>query len=251
MKFCFRLLPLAALMAALFGVTGCSSLETEYDERPSDITLDELEKRMLKARDPNGVFLKAKSYLQKQIVTDTHTGEQQICEVRYLAPDRLNMLMRKDNQPDSAIILNGDSAWKVNYAERTVTPIVGLGLQQLKTMQRLGDPDDSYQDLFKKVDLTICRLGDQEYYKMVCMPKVKGGAELILYVGRDSYLLNRIRFPEIGRETRVDRYALYEGVMIAEETVSADHTSRVIYNRLNLDMDERDFLPPVFGTPEK
>ena len=153
--FCVRVLALAAVCC----IAGCSSLESEYDERPADITLNELEKRMLRARDPNGVFLKAKSYLQKQIVTDAHSGEQQICEVRYLAPDRLNMLMRKDNQPDSAIILNGDSAWKVDYAERTVTPIVGLGLQQLKTMQRLGDPDDSYQDLFKKVDLSICRLG--------------------------------------------------------------------------------------------
>ena len=246
--FCVRVL---ALAAAVLCVAGCSSLESEYDERPADITLDELEKRMLKARDPNGVFLKAKSYLQKQIVTDTRSGEQQICEVRYLAPDRLNMLMRKDNQPDSAIIINGDSAWKVNYPERTVTPIVGLGLQQLKTMQRLGDPDDSYQDLFKKVDLSICRLGEYEYYKMVCHPKLKGGYVLILYVGRDSYLLNRIRIPEMEAETRVDRYALYEGVMIAEETVSADHTSRVIYNRLNLPMDEQDFLPPVFKPEEK
>ena len=240
-----------AVAAVLCFAAGCASLESEYDERPADISLDELERRMLRARDPNGVFLKAKSYLQKQVVTDKRTGEQQICEVRYLAPDRLNMLMRKENQPDSAIILNGDSAWKVNYPERKVTPIVGLGLQQLKTMQRLGDPDDSYQDLFKKVDLSLCRIGEYEYYKLVCRPKLKGGYVLILYVGRDSYLLNRIRIPELETETRVDRYALYEGVMIAEETVSKDHFSRVIYNRLNLEMDEQDFLPPVFTPAEK
>lgn len=249
MKIDFRTL-IPAVAAALLCIAGCTSLESEYDERPADITLSELEKRMLAARDPNGVFLKAKSYLQKQIVTDSRTGEQQICEVRYLAPDRLNMLMRKDNQPDSAIIINGDSAWKVNYPERTVTPIVGLGLQQLKTMQRLGDPDDSYQDLFKKVDLSICRLGENEFYKLVCHPKITGGYLLILYVGRDSYLLNRIRIPELETETRVDRYALYEGVMIAEETISEDHTSRVIYNRLNLEMNEQDFLPPVFKSAE-
>ena len=50
MNFRFRLLPLAAIAAALFGVTGCSSLETEYDERPSDIPLDELEKLVTKRK---------------------------------------------------------------------------------------------------------------------------------------------------------------------------------------------------------
>ena len=247
-SFCRQMLPvwIVVWMTCLAG-TGCVMLDEEFDERPSDITLEQLEKRMLKARDPQGVFLKATSYLQKQVVTDARTGEQQICEVRYMAPDRLNMLMRKDNQPESAIIINGDSAWRVNYQERTVTPVVGTGLSQLKTMQRLGDPDDSYQDLFRKVDLSICRIGDDEYYKMVCHPKIRGSLQLILYVGRDSYLLHRIRIPALGAETRVDRYALYEGVMIPEETISDRSSSRVIYNRLNLKLDEQDFLPPVFG----
>lgn len=227
--------------------TGCISLEEESDECPSDISLEELEKRMLKARDPQGVFLKASSYLQKQVVTDLRSGEQQICEVRYMAPDRLSMLMRKDNQPDSAIIMNGNSAWRVSYPERTVTPVVGTGLSQLKTMQRLGDPDDSYQDLFRKVDLSLCRIGENEYYKLVCHPKIRGSLQLILYVGRDSYLLHRIRIPALNSETRVERYALYEGVMVPEETVSERSRSRVFYNRLNLALDERDFLPPVFG----
>ena len=235
-----------AWIVSLVG-TGCVMLDEEYDERPADISLEELEKRMLKARDPNGVFLKATSYVQKQVVTDSKTGEQQICEIRYQAPDRLNMLMRKDNQPDSAIIINGNSAWRVNYPERSVKPIVGMGLSQLKTMQRLGDPDDSYQDLFRKVDLSLCRIGEQEYYKLVCHPKIRGSYELVLYVGRDSYLLNRIRIPLLGSETRVDRYALYEGVMVPEETVSERSRSRVFYNRLNLPLDEQDFLPPVFG----
>lgn len=248
MKSLLYLLPVwIGTAVVLLTGAGCVTLEEEYDERPSDITLEQLEKRMLKARDPNGVFLKASSYLQKQVVTDTKTGEQQICEVRYKAPDRLSMLMRKDNQPDSAIIVNGNSAWQVNYPARTVRPIVGTGLHRLKTMQRLGDPDDSYQDLFRKVDLTLCRIGESEYYKMVCHPKIRDGYKLFLYVGRDSYLLNRIRIPALGVETRVDRYALYEGVMVPEETVSEHSRSRVFYNRLNLELDEQDFLPPVFA----
>lgn len=244
----WRLLPLWIWAGViLFTGAGCVMLEEDYDERPADITLDELEKRMLRARDPNGVFLKASSYLQKQIVTDLATGEQQICEVRYKAPDCLNMLMRKDNQPESAIIINGSSAWQVNFPERKVTPIVGTGLSQLKTMQRLGDPDDSYRDLFRRVDLSLCRLDDNEYYKMVCHPKNRGSYKLVLYVGRDSYLLHRIRIPALDSETRVDRYALYEGVMVPEETISERSRSRVFYNRLNLPLEDQDFLPPVFG----
>ncbi len=232
--------------AVLMLTAGCAALESEYDERPADISLAELEKRMLQARDPNGVFLKARSYVQKQIVTDESSGEQKICEVRFLSPDRLNMLMRKDNLPETAIILNGDSAWNVNYTNRTVTPIVGTALSQLKTMQRLGNPDDSYQDLFKKVTLSICRIGAQEYYKLVCQPKISGGYELVLYVGRDSYLLNRIRIPELEAETVVERYALYEGVMVADETCNGISRQKVVYNRLNADLSDRDFLPPVF-----
>ena len=82
---------------------------------------------------------------------------------------------------------------------------------------------------------------------MVCHPKIRGSLQLILYVGRDSYLLHRIRIPALNSETRVERYALYEGVMVPEETVSERSRSRVFYNRLNLALDERDFLPPVFG----
>ena len=70
---------------------------------------------------------------------------------------------------------------------------------------------------------------------------------MILYVGRDSYLLHRIRIPALESETRVDRYALYEGVMVPEETVSEQSRSRVFYNRLNLPIDEQFFLPPVFS----
>ena len=121
----------------------------------------------------------------------------------------------------------------------------------MKTMQRLGDPDDSYQDLFKKVDLSLCRIGENEYYKLVCHPKIRGSYRLILYVGRDSYLLHRIRIPALESETRVDRYALYEGVMVPEETISERSRSRVFYNRLNLPIDGQDFLPPVFSPAEE
>ncbi len=236
----------AGIFAMLALLAGCVGLESDFDERPADISLSVLEKRMLDARDPQRVFLKAKSYVQKQIITDLHDNSQQICEVRYLAPDRLSMLMRKDNQPVTAIILNGESAWHVDYEKRNVTPIVGLALEQLRVMRRLGDPDDSYRDLFGKVELSLCRMGESEYYKLVCTPKMRGGYNLVLYVGKDSCLLHRIRIPEKDYEVRVDRYALYEGVMVAEETISSTQRSKVFFNRLNAELSPQDFLPPVF-----
>ena len=237
----------------LLSMTGCLSTDDRCEEFTPDITLDELEKKMLQARDPQGVFQKAKSYVQKQVVT---TGRQKaLCEVKFLAPDRFKLVTLKDNEPETAIILNGDRAWLVNYPKRSVTPITGESLFQLQTMSRLGNPDDSYQDLFQQVVLTGCRIDDREYYKLNCTSKLPDEPPMYLYIGKNNFLLKRVRIPApVNYESTIERYALYEGVMIPETTVIDNNgvrqSSKIYENKLNADLDESEFLPPVFPSAD-
>ena len=242
-----RLLPGFVTALAPFLLTGC--LTPSEEELSPDITLNELEKKMLAARDPRGVFMHAKSYVQKQVVT---TGKKEaLVEVKYLAPDKYKIVTLKENRPETAIILNGDSAWAVQYRERRVTPITGWQLSRLKNMYSLGTPDDSYQHLFAQVDLSMVKLDDREYYKMTCIPRNREDAPISIYVGKDSFLLRRMVIPApYNYQSTIERYGLYEGVMIPEETVIEQNgvrsTSKIYFNKLNADVAPDEFLPPVF-----
>ncbi len=242
------------LIGVLAGVLagGCTFAPEEVDSTP-DITLSVLEKKMLAARDPRGVFQNAKSYVQKQIVTAR--GKSRLVEVKFLAPDKYKVVTLEDNAPATAYILNGSSAWVVDYRKKSISPITGDSLQQLQTLVRLGDPDDSYQDLFGQVELKMTKVGEDEYYKMICYSKLKDQPPYILYIGKDNFLLHRIVIPAPRNySSTVMRYGLYEGVMIPEETVSNNdgmvETSKINFNKLNAEIDPAEFLPPVF-TPEE
>ena len=242
-----RLLPVAAAALAPLLLAGC--LTPQEQELSPDITLNELEKKMLDARDPRGVFMHAKSYVQKQVVT---TGRKEaLVEVKYLAPDKYKIVTLKDNQPETAIILNGDSAWAVQYQERRVTPITGWQLSRLKNMYSLGTPDDSYQHLFAQVDLSLVKQDDQEYYKMTCIPRNREDAPISIYVGKNSFLVRRMVIPApYNYQSTIERYGLYEGVMIPEETVIEQNgvrsTSKIYYTKLNAEVAPDEFLPPIF-----
>ncbi len=244
----------AFLICSLAGVllAGCVFGPDEIDSSP-DITLSVLEKKMLEARDPRGVFLNAKSYVQKQILTAR--GVSRLVEVKFLAPDKYKVVTMVDNAPGTAYILNGDSAWYIDYPKKMVVPITGDLLQQVKTLTRLGDPDDSYQDLFAQVELKLTKIGDNEYYKMICYSKIKDQPPYILYIGKHNFLLHRITIPAPRNfSSTVLRYGLYEGVMIPEETeIDNDGTverSKINFNKLNAEIDPAEFLPPVFSPGE-
>lgn len=226
---------------------GCSSLEPEENPGQTAMTVRKLEQEMLHARDDQGIFLKAKSYVQRQVSTD-HKGEKQLCEFYYMAPDCFNLTMLKDNQPESAIIMNGPSGWIADYKKRTVNALSGEGLHRMQVMFRLGNPDDSYQDLFREVQLTTCSIAGEDLYKLHCIGK--NGGVIDIYVGKNSYLVRRMRLPEYGVEIKVKNYNLFEGVMMAEETETitprGTTKSEIITNKLNVEIDPAKFLPPVF-----
>lgn len=252
MRFIKKWMPHIPLLsfAAMLLTAGCAGLTapTETDV-PLDITLNELEKKMQSASDPKGIFQKAKSYVQRQVITQGKN--KTLVLVQYLAPDKYKIETLKDNQPFSSIILNGKSAWTVNYDAEKVTALTPGEVSRLRTLCDLGDPNESYQTLFASVQLSQCRIEDKEYYKMTCQSRFKGAPPLIIYVGKNSYLIREIRIPApVDYQSVIKRYALYEGVMIPEETQitqnGAVHTSVIFENKLNAPLEESNFLPPVF-----
>ncbi len=121
----------------------------------------------------------------------------------------------------------------------------------MKTMFDLNNPSASYQSLFASVQLAQCRIGDREFYKMTCSSKQKDLPPLIIYIGKHNYMIHEIQIPApVDYRSVIKKYALYEGVMIPQETeitAGGQHsTSKIFENKLNVPLDKNLFLPPVF-----
>lgn len=245
---------LAASAAVLLQFcSGCATSSAEQELSP-DMTLSELESRIHAARDPQGVFMHAKSYVQKQIVTTD--GRDALVEIKYLAPDKYRLVTLKDNQPDTAIILNGDSAWFVNYQTHRVIAATDEQLVRLKKMYTLGTPGSSYQHLFAQVNLSMVVTDGREYYKMTCLPSRRTDTPLYIYVSKDSFLIQRVVIPKpLDYQSTIERYGLYEGVMIPERTLIEQNgirsVSKIYFNKINAEVSPDEFLPPDLGGEEK
>ncbi len=242
---------------------GCAWLSEEAPsevESTPDITLTQLEEKIRNARDPDGTFRNARSFVQKQMVTLRRflDDRKYLIEVKLQLPDKLRLTTLLDNQPTSSLILNGNAGWAVDYQKREVRPIVGQDLEEVKIFYQLSNPVGSYRDTFAQIKLTLCRIGDQEYYKLRCLSRIPGQEPIDIYIGKNNFLLKRMTTKYRGPDGRLDRYdaqvvryALFDGnVLIPEETRifqnGVERDSTVFYNKLNVPIDEEEFLPPVF-----
>lgn len=227
--------------------SGCMS-----DGDPANISLSILQMKMHKAMDPDGLYRKSKSYVQKQMkVVKEGWGSEKgyIVEIKYKRPDKMLMVVKEDNVPTTAIIFNGKNAWIVNYKKRVRTLIKGEQLERMKVLFALGRPGSRYQDIFKEVKLFETELDGQDYYKIKCISKFKDQDPLIIYVGKHNFLTKRIDIPPHITSV-IDQYGLYDGVIIPEQTseFSNGNESRykLIMYKLNVDIDDNEFFPPTF-----
>ncbi|MBS1370749.1 MAG: hypothetical protein HPZ91_12425, partial [Lentisphaeria bacterium] len=80
------------LAGAAIGFGGCSSLPSE-ELYPVDIKLETIEANMQKALDPDGRYVKAKSYFQRQVSKTERwleeNSEEMLTDVWYVSPDKL------------------------------------------------------------------------------------------------------------------------------------------------------------------
>ncbi len=238
---------------------GCALLDAPPEEKEStpDLTLAQLEKEMQSRRDPGDIFDKADTFVQKQIVTIRRfLGDQQyIIEARFKRPDKFSLLTILNNRPATGLILNGNSGWLINYQQQKVEALAGTELDRMKLLYRMSNPDSSYRDMFAQVKLTLCRIGDEEFYKLHCLSHLPGN-EVDLYIGRNNFLLKRMRTRYMRGNTPVEydsqvlRYSNFDGVLVPELTRvvqgGVEQETQVVENRLNVPLQDEEFLPPIF-----
>lgn len=251
MNTCFKNFVPALL--ALLAFCGCSSLPSE-ELSPSDITLEDLETRMVKATDPHGRYREAKSFVLKQVVeTKRFFGQPlvQMVETKVMRPDFFKITTYDDNQPKLAIISNGESSWVVDYDAKKVRKLDADGLRQAKRFSDITSPGSKLSGVFKGAAVQRCRIGDDLFYKVAC-PGDKGTV-LNAYVGADSCQIERITIvtgDEVTYDSSLKGYGLYEGVRIPEETLvranGVEKVFKVIYCKLNQPLEVSEFRPQAF-----
>jgi hypothetical protein len=234
-------------------ISGCQVLSGP-EEHPANISLAILESKMHKAMDPDGLYRQSKSYVQKQMLMVEKGWEDEksyIVEVKYKRPDKLKMTTLEDNHPKTSIIFNGKNAWIVYYDDKKRVLLQGEQLEKMKVVFALGRPDSTYQDIFKEVKLFETELDEQPYYKLICQSKFKDIPPFIVYVGMNNFLTKRIEIPPKVTSV-IDRYGIYDGVIIPERTTEIVDDSKkhyeIIMYKLNVDIHDEEFFPPIFET---
>jgi len=250
----FRIAAFAGALALPLFFFGCET------ERPARIDIDELEKKMQMATDPDSKGAKATSYFERYALRDVGIFFDTVyrVEVRYKRPNKMRITTMEKNKPVSEIIINDGAAWIADYNKRTVKVLHGERLQRLRAFNHLSTPGMTFRKFFFRVDLSIDRIPgeEMEYYKLTCYPRLSGGSPLYVYIGMDDYLVKAIQatYVDEGVETssftRILEYAVKDGVRIpvemeGEQAGMMTHTTVSIYT-LNHPFDDDDFLPPLF-----
>ena len=243
-------------------VPGCALLDDDADtafEQPADISKQQLVERMLATSDPTGVYRKANSYIQRQEqeLSGSSKKSYYVIEIKFKRPNKFKVTTLKEWKPISALIFNGDKAWRVNYKTQKYTVLEGLAFKRAKLFFSMGQPGNEYSKIFPEVKLTEWIKGAEQYYKLVCDAKVKGISPITIFVGKNNFLTKRL---ELNLETAdgkrehyastMEKYALYEGVMVASlstvEFMGKKTKYGMIDYQLNIDLEDSEFQPPVW-----
>lgn len=233
---------------------GCASTD---DLRESDITVEELERRMTAKNDPSGNYRKSKSFIFTQTLKIPQLLDDDIeymVETKMVMPDKFRITTFKDNKPWQIICSNGTRGWQADASGKKLKLIEGVRLQQLITLSRFSTPDVGYRGIFKEVKIYRCTNDEGEFYLLDC--KGKHGNSFKIYVDAKDFLLRRmcgrlkVGSGHLDYDSRVLSYGLYDGVMIPKESVSVQNGQKqnitLVKYELNARIEARDFLPPVF-----
>lgn len=241
------------LLAGAFGAGGCSSLPDE-EEIPVEITIGEIETNMQKAFDPDGRYAKAKSYVQRLMTQEIRWLEEEademLTDVKFVAPDKLMMVNLVDNAPKSGIIINGDRGWQVDYENKRSYELGESQSKQYRILMQIANPNSQYSKVFDEIKIVGCRIGEEEFYKLVCSAKhsFPDLPSINIYIGRNDFQIKAYRIGNIS--SKILRYGLREGVRIPVEieTENDGRKSRVsvIEYKFDVPIPSSEFYPPLF-----
>lgn len=239
---------------AVVMLTGCTGLSETL--LPSDITVDELQSRKDSATDPEGRFSTASTYVMRQTVSDNNllgSMSSKLIELKYKRPDKIKCTISEDGNNISGYIINGDTAWNIDYKSKSVTPILPQNMVMIKTLTKLNTPATRYKDVFKNVDIFKVNNSDGVFYKLKCSNNPNNIFEI--YIDAASFLTSRMKTSfklptgTFKSDSTMKSYTLYEGIRIPDESISVsgdeEQKQKVIYYKLNVPIDDEEFNPPV------
>ncbi|GEM_PF-1034350 len=240
---------------ALFAA-GCSSVK---NVAPSDLTVAELESKQMEAVDPGKRMHDIRTSILRQEITTSHGwGEPdtiQMVEIKYKAPDKMSITTFDENQPTTALIVNGKQAWRVDYDRKTSDDIGEEMINDIKFMQDLAKPTSKMSELFDQVTIDRCTIDDEELYRLTCVNPEQN--PFYVFISADDFLPRRITSNFVlegggtsAYDSHIIRYQMYEGLMLADETqINTDgliQKGKVLYYKVNTPINDKEFLPPAF-----
>ncbi len=244
---------IGAVLAAGLLLGGCVS------ERPSDLTLDELEMRMAQAMDPAKKYRNAYAYLQRQNIEEDELfgKKRQFVEVRFQRPDKFKFSFFDENRVCTEILSTGGRAWTVDHLNGIVSEITGDALAKVKVMLALGHPDTDYDMLFERVDVSLVTLDDdREYYKLVCYANLPDSDPITIYIDREQFLPKRLELTlktpgkVIQSASEIVEYQVFDTIKIPTLTHvtegSREYDTRVVGYLLNPQFKNDEFAVPQF-----
>ncbi len=246
-----------AFFAAMMVVfSGCATVKDQLSA--PGITLEELEKRMAKATDPDGVFAKSKTYSMLQQITPKRflddSGEY-LVDVKFERPDKFSLVTYIDNKPASMWCSNGKQGWIADYSSRKVQTLDGEALRRMSVMSQISNPQESYTKIFPKVELFRCVNENGDFFRIDCYG-ANQKSPISIYVDAATFLVKRMSFDlpvgsgRIAYEANILQYEKREGVLVPVLTAIVQNGEKqeckITSYRLNLPIPETDFIPPVF-----
>ena len=199
------------------GLVSCRSYD-DVSGPQSDVSPDELMARMKASYDPNGVLQNAKAYYLKQKLQVE--GKQTFIEMTFKFPDKSRTVTTVDGKVQSLLLYNGEKCWMIGGSgERE--QLKGEDLERFKLFNALGATAKiGLKEVFENVYVFDDDSGVEKMFRVVCVPKFKGLAPIVIYVGKDDYLTKKIVTKRAGLSyvAETKKYSLVRGVMVASET---------------------------------
>lgn len=240
-------------VAVLIVPGGCSLLHDEEITAP-DMPLKELVHRMEDATDPYGHYRHSKTFIMKQRQEFEQNGTKVVYMVKMMfkAPNLSKTVVSLNNVPVMTTLYDGKNAWTIS--ENGIQREKGEYLQYIKVTTEMLDPAKTILDVFPKIGYCEVKDGTKSYYKLTCRTDVKEFGPLIIYVNKNNFLTKKtfveLNFKGIDTkiESIVDKYDLYNGVMIASESTNITNgvkrDSHVVDYQLNAPIPDSEFEPP-------
>lgn len=256
-------LRMAAPLAVLAGLllSGCELLEEPLElppGEPSDLTLDQLVRKMQEATDPQGKYKDASSYILRQKVLSDRNGDktESSLEIKFKAPSSMKYTSFKDRKATSIVVFDGQKAWNIDpdTGKSTVIP-EGMRLDLVKVFAEFIKPGNTVKNIFSKVDVDMVKEDRHSFYRLVCRTENSKIAPYIMYIGANDFLTKRFettlysdgsKFPYV---SVTGKYVWIEGIRMASETTvsvagNSEHSSLESF-LLNPEIPDSEFQLPV------